>query len=111
MDIGYYLWDAAAGEILKGFIVPRGIAILAGGTTTADATSFSLSAKLGDPKYTIGENSYLAAKASSVDFKLSITVNGDGTLSYDQTTNLKLAEIEGVFAHTDSNTLRKVGDL
>jgi hypothetical protein len=111
MDIGYYMWDAAAGEILKGFIVPRGIALLAGGTTTADASAFSMSAKLGDPKYTIGENAYLGAKASSIDFQLSITVNEDGTWSYEQTTNLKMVEVEGIFAHTDRNTLRKVADI
>src|SRR3954470_19756832 len=48
-EVGYWLWDVAAGEILRGFVVPRGITVLAGGTGTADSRSFTLHAKLGDP--------------------------------------------------------------
>ena len=43
-EVGYWLWDAATGEIVKGFVVPRGITTLAGGTATADATEFTLKA-------------------------------------------------------------------
>ena len=25
-EVGYWLWDAATGEVLRGFVVPRGIA-------------------------------------------------------------------------------------
>lgn len=30
-EVGYWLWDAATGEVMKGFVVPRGISVLAGG--------------------------------------------------------------------------------
>ncbi len=56
-EVGYWLWDEATGEVLRGFVVPRGITILAGGITTPDATSFTMSAKLGGTNYTIGETS------------------------------------------------------
>jgi hypothetical protein len=36
-EVGYWLWDGATGEIMRGFVVPRGITVLAGGTATADA--------------------------------------------------------------------------
>ncbi len=29
-EVGYWLWDAATGEVLRGFVVPRGITVLAG---------------------------------------------------------------------------------
>ena len=30
-EVGYWLWDGATGEIVRGFVVPRGITVLAGG--------------------------------------------------------------------------------
>src|SRR6202044_1421833 len=36
-EVGYWLWDGATGEVMRGFVVPRGITVLAGGTATADA--------------------------------------------------------------------------
>ena len=43
-EVGYWLWDAATGEIMRGFVVPRGITVLAGGIATADTTQFTLTA-------------------------------------------------------------------
>jgi hypothetical protein len=108
-EVGYWLWDGATGEVMRGFVVPRGITVLAGGTAAADATSFTLSAKAGDPQYSIGENKYLAEHASTLSYEVTITCNDDGTWGYDETTMLKMDEIDGPFAHTDHNTLRKVG--
>ena len=49
-EVGYWLWDAATGEVLRGFVVPRGITVLAGGTgVAADATEFTLGASPGRP--------------------------------------------------------------
>lgn len=108
-EVGYWLWDADAGEIVRGFVVPRGIVVLAGGTAAADSSEFTLSAKAGDAQYTIGENAYLAKNASTLSYSVVITVNGDGTWSYDETTMLKMVEMPEPFAHTDHNTLRRVG--
>jgi hypothetical protein len=109
-EVGYWLWDAATGEVLRGFVVPRGITVLAGGTTTADATSFTLSARPGQAGYAIGENRYLADHASTLSYDVTITIDrAADTWSYDETTMLKMAEFEEPFAHTDHNTLRRVG--
>jgi hypothetical protein len=108
-EVGYWLWDAATGEVVRGFVVPRGITVLAGGIADADATSFTLHARAGDPHYTIGENRYLAENASTLSYETTITVNPDGTWSYDETTMLKMGEMDEPFAHTDRNTLHKVG--
>ena len=35
-EVGYWLWDAASGEIVRGFVVPRGITVLAGGTSVEE---------------------------------------------------------------------------
>ena len=108
-EVGYWLWDGATGEILRGFVVPRGITVLAGGTAAADATSFTLRAAAGDPQYSIGENKYLAANASTLSYTVTVTINDDGSWSYDETTMLRMKEFDEPFAHTDHNTLRRVG--
>ena len=108
-EVGYWLWDAAAGEILRGFVVPRGITVLAGGTTTADARSFSMSAAVGNMTYAIGENRYLAANASSVSYEVTITLNDDDTWSYDELTTLIMKEFPDPFPHGDRNTLHRIG--
>ena len=108
-EVGYWLWDAATGEVLRGFVVPRGITVLAGGTAAADATTFTLRAAPGEPQYTIGENHYLAKNASTLSYEVTITTDDDDTWSYDETTMLQMNEFAEPFAHTDHNTLRRAG--
>jgi len=107
-EVGYWLWDGASGEIVRGFVVPRGITVLAGGRATADATSFTLSAAAGDRHYSIGENAYLAQHASTLSYAATIAINDDGTWTYDETAMLKMTEYDDPFPHTDHNTLHKV---
>ena len=107
-EVGYWLWDGDTGEVLRGFVVPRGITVLAGGTAAADATTFTLKAAPGEPQYTIGENRYLAKHASTLSYEVTITL-GDGTWSYEETTMLQMSEMPEPFAHTDHNTLHRVG--
>ena len=78
------------------------------GTAAADATSFTLKAAIDDPQYKIAENKYLTANASSVSYEVTITL-GDGTWGYAETTMLRMTEFPQPFAHTDKNTLRRVG--
>jgi hypothetical protein len=108
-EVGYWLWDADAGEVVRGFVVPRGITVLAGGDAQADSTSIHLHAKQGDPNYSIGENKYLTKNASTLSYDVTITTNDDGTWSYDEVTMLKMVEMDAPFPHKDHNTLRKVG--
>jgi hypothetical protein len=108
-EVGYWLWDAATGEVLRGFVVPRGITVLAGGTASPDATSFSLMARPGHPQYNIGENRYLAEHASTIGYDVTITVDDADSWTYEETTMLRMKEFDEPFAHTDHNTLRRVG--
>ena len=105
-EVGYWLWDAATGEIVRGFVVPRGITVLAGGPPRR-SMSFTLRATKGGPQYSIGENQYLAKNASTLSYEVTFTV-GDDAWSYDETTMLKMREFDEPFAHTDHNSLRRV---
>lgn len=108
-EVGYWLWDAATNEVLRGFVVPRGITVLAGGIAAADAKSWTMSAKKGAPEYGIGENTYLKDNASTVDYSVEITVHDDGTWSYAEVSNLNMKVMGGMFAHTDAAHLKRVG--
>jgi hypothetical protein len=107
-EVGYWLWDSATGEVMKGFVVPRGITVLAGGTAAPDARAFTLRAARGDTRYGFGENSYLAENASTLSYEVRITV-GEEEWSYDEITMLRMNEFDEPFAHTDHNTLHRLG--
>ena len=107
-EVGYWLWDAATGEVMRCFVVPRGITVMAGGRAEADATSFVLAAEAGHPQYGIGENQYLARRASTRAYSVTITVNGPDSWSYPETPTLTMAELPDPFPHVDHNTLTRV---
>jgi hypothetical protein len=106
-EVGYWLWDGDTGEVLRGFVVPRGITVLAGGTAAADSGTFSLVAAQGGTQYTIGENHYLAKHASTLNYQVTIT-STDDTWSYHETTMLQMREFPEPFAHTDRNSLHRL---
>ncbi len=107
-EVGYWLWDGATGEVLRGFVVPRGITVLAGGVAEAGTGSFTVRAAVGDPQYPIGEGRYLTVNASSISYEATITLGVD-TWSYDETTMLRMSGMEDLLAHSDHNTLHRVG--
>ena len=106
-EVGYWLWDAAAGQVMRCFMVPRGSTVLAGGTTTADARSFTMTAEVGSETYGVLSNRYLAEKARTTRYEVTVTI-GDGEWSYEETTWVDVARLGKVMAHTDRNTLRRV---
>ena len=108
-EVGYWLWDAAAGEVMRCFVVPRGSTLIAGGTAKPGDKSFSLEAVVGSEVYGILSNKYLAEKARTKKYTCTVTINDDGTWSYDECTFYDHA-IGGEIAHTDRNMLHRVGD-
>jgi hypothetical protein len=89
--------------------IQLGITILAGGEATPDAKNFTMTAEAGHKLYGIGENKYLAERASSTKYEVTVTINDDGTWSYEETTALRMAVMGDVFAHTDRNTMHRIG--
>jgi hypothetical protein len=107
-EVGYWLWDAATGEIMRCFMVPRGSTLIAGGTGAPTDTTFTLEATVGDEVYGILQGKYLAEMARTKTYSLTVTIDGD-TWSYDECTTYDHA-IGGTIAHTDRNTLKRVPD-
>jgi len=108
-EVGYWLWDAEHLQVMRCFMVPRGSVLIAGGPATPDATRFTMSAQLGSSTYGILSNLYLDEKARTTAFEVTIEL-GDGTWSYDETTTVDLSATGATMAHTDRNTLKRIGD-
>lgn len=108
-EVGYWMWDAASGVILRSFMPPRGMAVLAGGTATATARAFSLEAKAGDEVFGICSSPFLHAEFKTVRYTLAVEIIDDDTFSYDEHTWLQIKGRRELFDHRDRNTLSRVG--
>src|SRR6185369_3669035 len=86
--------------------VPRGTAVLAGGTAQASDISFSLEAHVGSEVCGILSNQYLASKARTTHYRCKVSLDGE-SFSYDSCTTYTHS-VGGVISHTDRNTLRRV---
>ncbi len=105
-ELGYWLWDAGSDQVMRAFVIPRGSAILAGGTAAADATTFTLAADSDGADYGMATNPYLDANAKCVHYEVTITVDGD-TFSYEEDSVLAMSNLPDLLHHTDVNTLRR----
>jgi hypothetical protein len=52
-ELGYWLWDASAKQVLRCVLVPRGVAVMAGGTAEPTATTLEFTAEAGTDTYGI----------------------------------------------------------
>jgi len=106
-ELGYWLYEPATGLILRCFMPPRGMTVLAGGTAPATAREFSLEARAGDEVFGICSSPFLTAEFKTVRYTLHVEFPEDDTLHYEEHTFLQVKGAE-VFDHVDSNTLRRV---
>lgn len=107
-ELGYWLWDPKAKQVLRCFLVPRGVAVIAGGTAESDAKTFTLSADVGSETYGICSNKFLDKEFKTVRYELKVTVHDDKTFSYEEDTQLKIKGQPDVFHHRDKNILKRV---
>jgi len=103
-ETGYYSWDAANNTVCQSLTIPRGFALLAGGTAASGDNVIEVAAKVGDADWGIVQSPFMRDNAKTTGFTHHIEVNGD-TLTYSETT---VVEIYGkTFDHTDQNTLTR----
>jgi hypothetical protein len=108
-EVGYWLWDAELGHVMKCFMVPRGSVLIAGGEAAVDAKTFTMRSEVGSVTYGILSNPYLDRLAKSTLFEVTINVLEDGVFEYSETTTVAHARVPGQpVLHTDRNILRRV---
>ena len=83
-------------------------ATMAGFAAHVDSRVFTMEATLGSPVYGILSNPYLDRVAQTTHFEVTVTLEDDGSFSYDETTTVTLARYGGPLRHTDRNTLKRV---
>ncbi len=108
-ETGYWLWDAGAKQVMRCFIVPRGVTVLAGGTVEPGGNTFVLSADAGSDTYGICSNRFLDQEFKTVRYELTVTIHGPDSFSYKEDTQLRIKGRQELFHHTDANTLRRAG--
>ena len=107
-ESGYWLWDSAKKQALKCFIVPRGVAVIAGNTVEPDAREFQLVADVGSETYGICSNKFLDEEFKTVRYELMVSIHDENSFSYEQDTQLQIKGQDKLFHHTDKNTLERV---
>ena len=109
-QVGYWLWEPATGMILLSLAIPRGQIAMATGRAAPDARVFEARCEFGSPTSGTCSNPFLDHAFRTLEYRIKVSLNGDGTWSYEQDTLLKIAGDDRLFHHTDRNTLRKVAE-
>jgi len=107
-ELGYWLWDEKQKQVLRSFLVPRGVLVNAGGYVEADSRSFHLEAEIGSETYGILSNRYLHDSYKTKRYVLDVTIQDDGKFSYEEDTQLWIPVKQEIFHHIDKNTLEKI---
>jgi hypothetical protein len=107
-QVGYWLWEPAESTVTMTLAIPRGQVLLASGAADADATVFELTATLGTEIYGILSNPFLDQSFRTVGYRMRVTINADGTWSYEEEARLEIPGRNEIFLHTDRNTLTRV---
>ena len=104
---GYWLWEPATGNLVFTLAIPRGQVAMAGGTAAADATSFEVTSRAGDPHFGIITNPFLDYAFHTMSFAMTVTVTSEDEWSYHEETILEVHGVQDAFHHTDHNTLTR----
>jgi hypothetical protein len=109
-QVGYWLWEPATGAIIHTLSIPRAQVVMAYGKASADAKEFEVSATRDHESFGIRSSPFLEYAFRTVEFHMKVTVNADGTWSYEEDTVLMIRGAAEPFHHTDRNTLSKVAE-
>jgi hypothetical protein len=107
-QIGYWLWEPATETITFTLAIPRGQVLLAAGRAAPEDTTFEVNAAVGSEIYGILSNPFLDQSFRTLSYTMVVTVNTDGTWSYEEHADLVLPDRAEPFRHSDSNTLTRI---
>jgi hypothetical protein len=109
-QVGYWLWEPATGNLIQTVAIPRGQTAMAFGRAAKDATTFELVATREATTNGICSNPFLEYAFKTVEYRIKVTTNPDGTWAYDEDTILMVRGQSEPFHHTDRNVLTKIGE-
>jgi len=109
-QVGYWLWEPATGTVIHTLTIPRAQTAMAAGKANAEDKSFELVANRGSETYGICSTPFLEYAFKTVEFRIKVSINPDGTWSYEEDTVLMIKGKTEPFHHTDRNTLSKIAE-
>jgi len=109
-QVGYWLWEPATGILTQTLTIPRGQTAMAVGMAKPDDKTFRLQAVRGSLTHGIVSGPFLDYAFRTDSYTIIVTINPDGTWSYEQDTVLTIPGLKEPFHHTDRNTLHKIGE-
>jgi hypothetical protein len=109
-QVGYWLWEPTAHTVLHTLAIPRGQVVLAAGVADPESVEFEVSASVGSEIYGILSNPFLDRAFHTVHFRLRVMVHDDGTWSYEEHTQMRVPDREGLVDHVDRNTLKRIAE-
>lgn len=107
-EVGYFIWDKVNRQVMKSFIVPRGIAVNAGGDADVNATDFTVKAELGSNTYGLCSNKFLDDEFQTLSYEITFSFLDEDEFTYDENTRIKIKGQDKVFDHREKNTLKKI---
>ena len=90
--------------------IPRAQVVMAVGQASPNAKEFQLIAAHDSQNFGIRSAPFLDYAFKTVEFRIKVTINADGTWSYDEDTVLMIRGKSEPFHHTDRNTLTKIAE-
>jgi hypothetical protein len=109
-QVGYWLWEPATGLVLQSLTIPRGQTALASGRAAADADKLILTAARGQTEYGICSTAFLEHAFRTDHYRIELTFNSDGSISYLIETTLQVRDRPEPFIHRDINRLVKIAE-
>jgi len=109
-QVGYWLWEPATKTVIHTLTIPRGQVVMAVGQAEPDAKEFELVAMKDSVNFGICSSPFLDYAFKTVEFRIKVTINADGTWSYDEDTVMMVRGKSEPFHHTDRNTLTKIAE-
>jgi hypothetical protein len=108
-QVGYWLWEPLARAVTLTLGIPRGQVLLASGCAEPDARDFEVTATEGSIQTGILSNPFLSRAFRTLSYRMHVTVNDDGTWTYEEVGVLEIPGIDEPFPHVDRNTMSKIG--
>lgn len=109
-QVGYWLWEPATNSVVHTLTIPRAQILMAVGEASANAKEFELIATQDSKNFGICSAPFLDYAFKTIEFRIKVTINPDGTWSYDEDTVLLIKGKAEPFHHTDRNRLTKIAE-
>ena len=109
-QVGYWLWEPATGTVIQTLTIPRAQIAMAVGRADANAKSFELVASRGSQTYGICSTPFLEYAFTTVEYRIKVSINADGSWAYDEDTVLMIRGKAEPFHHTDRSTLVRIAE-